>query len=317
MRAIVLEGFDEAPRLVRRPVPEVGDEEVLVRVHAASLNSLDRAVVAGVVRGRMDYRFPVTVGRDFAGVVTKVGAGVSRWKPGDEVFGFLAGLTLHHGTFADYVVVGPEAQIARKPPGVGFTAAAAVPLAAVTALLAVEAVAPQQGERVLVTGAAGGVGSFAVQLASLRGAEVLATGRPQDERYLRRLGASEIVPRDGDLHDSVAERHPGGVEALVDLVHDAEGFLSLTELLRAGGRAASTRHAAPNGGAVPRRVTAANVLAAFGPPRLPEIADLIERGRLHAVVQRVCRLEEVLGELVAETRAPTRGKLVAALATPR
>lgn len=316
MRAVTLERFDGGAGLRELPRPSVGAGELLVQVHAASLNSLDRAVVAGDVRGRMEYRFPVTLGRDLAGVVEEVGSEVTRFAVGDEVFGFIGSLILHEGTFADYALCRAEACLAHKPPGLELDEAAAVPLAGVTALAAVEAARVAAGDRVLVVGATGGVGSFVVQLAARRDAAVIATGRDEDREYLAGLGATEVIERERDVVAAVRERHGDGIEVVVDLVHLRAHFGRATEVLAPGGRAVSTRHAADPGGPPGRRVTAENVVAALEPSRLVELASLVESGRLR-VAREVCSLDDIVGELNGSARRRIRGKLVAVVGSPR
>ncbi len=143
---------------------------------------------------------------------------MTRYRPGDEVFGFvpLASPTLRHGSWTDYLVI-PGTSVARKPAGVAFTTAGAAPLAALTAIGALDAFDLAAGDTVLVVGASGGVGSLFVQLAAAVGANVVANGLSDDDYYLRALGASEVVDRDDDSRSS----HPGdrtttGVDALLD-----------------------------------------------------------------------------------------------------
>src|SRR5262249_28616188 len=154
---------------------------------------VDVLIAGGLLRGFMEYDFPVIPGRDFAGVVESVGAGVTSYAPGDEVLGWFTGPVLHDGTWAELTVVAESGFVTRKPAALGFHEAAALPLAGMTAHGAVAAVSGGAGTTVLVVGAGGGVGSFAVQLAALTGASVIATARPGDESRLLALGAAETV----------------------------------------------------------------------------------------------------------------------------
>ncbi len=140
----------------------------------------------------VEYDFPVTLGRDFAGVVEAVGSSVTRYQPGDEVYGFLplANPAAHDGSWADYAVVREETSVGLKPSGVDFVTAGAAPVAALTAIAAVDALELGTGTTVLVVGASGGVGSLFVQLAAADGVNVLATGLPEDHEFLLGLGAS-------------------------------------------------------------------------------------------------------------------------------
>jgi NADPH:quinone reductase-like Zn-dependent oxidoreductase len=208
---------------------------VLVRVSASSVNPVDNSVAAGMLRDMVEHEFPVTLGRDFAGVVEQVGSEVSALSEGDEVFGFNPGMspTVHEGTWAELIAV-PESMATRKPEGgVDTASAGAAPLAAITALAAIDALGVSEGDTVLIVGANGGVGSFAVQLAANAGARVIAPALPEDEEYLKELGVSEILPREADIAALVHERYPEGIEALLDLVSYApEGFDTHAEVLK-------------------------------------------------------------------------------------
>jgi NADPH:quinone reductase len=211
MQAFALTSFDEPAGVSEVPVPQPGPGDVRVRVRAASINGFDVFVASGMAKDMMEHRLPVVIGKDFAGVVDAVGDGVTRFSPGDEV----AGITpfddvLHRGTFGDYVVVPADGFIGPKPADVDFERAAALGLAGLAALVSVDAIDPSDGDVVLVVGATGGVGAYTVQLAAARGATVIATGLPEDEAWLRELGADEVVDYTGDVVSAVRAGHPEG-----------------------------------------------------------------------------------------------------------
>jgi NADPH:quinone reductase-like Zn-dependent oxidoreductase len=308
MRAVALVDFVSglAIRELVAPVPGVG--EVLVRVEAASVNRVDVLIAAGALRGVMEYEFPVVPGRDFAGVVERIGAGVADYGEGDEVTGWITSPTLHDGTWAEYVVAPAGGSVARRPPRLGVVEAAALPLAGMTAFAAVEAVAPGRGDVVLVAGAGGGVGSFAVQLAARRGADVVATAAPGDEVRLAALGAAETVAYLGvDVGAAVRERHPDGVDGLIDLVSgEAVGFEALAVVVRDGGRAVSTLGAASAAG---RDIAVANVMAdPADPATLERLAALAASGELTVSVESVYPVEDVEAAIAAFARGK-RGKI--------
>ncbi|MDX6426947.1 MAG: NADPH:quinone reductase [Gaiellaceae bacterium] len=300
MRAVVLHDFDSGPTLSELPTPDTGANELLVRVHASSVNPVDAAIAAGMLKGMVDYAFPVTLGRDFAGVVEAVGPAVSRYQPGDEVFGFLlhADPTVHAGSWADYLVVPEDLQVARKPDGVDAEAAGAAPLAAITALAALDALEPASGSTVLVVGATGGVGSFFVQLAAATGATVIAPGLPEDRDYLLGLGAAEVPDRGSDLGVYVREHHPAGVAALLDVVGSPD-----TTLLEPGGRIASPIGAAGDG---PGR---ANLMASPSVENLKRLARLLADGTLRVPIQETYLLGQAAAALHALPATHTQGKL--------
>ena len=185
MRAFVLESVDAPPALRDDlPAPTPTDEQVLVRVRSSSVNPVDVFIASGALAQGVEHEFPVVLGRDFAGVVERVGADVTRFRDGDEVFGFLthANPTVRDGSWCELIVV-PETDSAwERPRNVGLPEAGAAPLAAITALAALDALALEPGETVLAVGATGGVGSFFVQLAAAAGAHVIATALARGPR---------------------------------------------------------------------------------------------------------------------------------------
>jgi NADPH:quinone reductase-like Zn-dependent oxidoreductase len=193
MRALNVPAAGEQPRLSDLPTPEVTEGTVLIKVKAAGLNAFDNAVAAGRLVQMVPHEYPLVLGRDAAGVVQGVGAGVDHVDVGDEVIGHvLLAPPLQAGTLAEYALV-PAAGVAIKPAGLDFVSAAALPVAGAAAVAAVTAIDPQPGQTVLVNGASGGVGSFAVQMLTARGAIVLATGTAEDTDRLTTLGAAAVV----------------------------------------------------------------------------------------------------------------------------
>lgn len=314
MRAITLDSFDTGPTLRDLVVPEPGPTDVLVRVHASSVNGMDAAVASGMLKGMMEYEFPVTLGRDFAGVVERVGSDVMRYSEGDEVFGFISKPTLHDGTWAEYVLVPEDMFLARKPATLSFAEAGALPLAGIAALAAVEWVNPSEGDRVLIVGACGGVGGYAVQLAAHRGAHVIGTTTAEDVPRLHGLGAAETIDfKQDDVVTVVRERYPDGIDGLIDVVKRGEGFAANAELVRSGGRAASTVGAANVEELAERGVSAENVMASPDPAVLSRLAELADAGVLTVTIQHQYPLEKAEDALRAFADAGTRGKLTLAV----
>jgi NADPH:quinone reductase-like Zn-dependent oxidoreductase len=304
MRAYLLEDLERPPALTDVPVPSVADNEVLVRVQAASVNPIDSAIVAGEVRSWMDYEFPVTIGRDLAGTVERVGSAVTRYAVGDEVFGYIAKPVAHDGSFAEYVAVPEDAFIVPRPAGLDAVHAGALGLAAVTAMMCVDATGVAAADTLLINGATGGVGNYAIQIAKALGAAVIASARPgAEEEHVRALGADEVVDwSDGDLAAHVRAAHPGGVQGLVDVVTDTpERFAVLArEALAPGGRAATTRGVADPG--LLGDIEAANVFSAPDIALLVRIADLVRAGRLRAPVAEVHAFDRIDDAFAALSR---------------
>ncbi len=283
------------------PEPRVGDNELLVRVRASSVNPVDVFIAAGALKEMAEHGFPVTLGRDFAGVVEQVGSEVSRYQVGDEVFGFLlhANPTVHDGSWAELIAVPEDNFASAKPRKLDFDQAGAAPLAAITALAAFDALAPAEGEIVLVVGAAGGVGSFFVQLAANAGSTVIAPALPEDRDYLHGLGVSELIDRDGDVAAAVREAHPGDVDAILDVASATPD----TSLLRERGRLASPLGAAGEGEG------RFNIMAEPTPANLQRLAEVLDDGTLRVQIQRSYPLEQAGDALQALPTTHTQGKL--------
>jgi len=263
MRAITLIDFESGAALRDAPDPQPGVNEIRVRVHSSSLNPYDFFVANGLAKGMMEYDFPVTVGADFAGIVDKVGQEVSRYSVGDEVFGFVSTPpTLKLGTWAEYVVVPEDMFVAAKPTNATMLEAGALGIAATAALTAVEAIDPQPGETVLIVGATGGVGGYALQLAAARGAYVIATSRPEDEERLRGYGASDTIDyKNTDVAATIRERYPDGVTGLIDSVNQPDGLNAMAQVVADGGRVASPLAQPDPDELAKRNVTTAFVIA--------------------------------------------------------
>ncbi|MGI9528655.1 MAG: NAD(P)-dependent alcohol dehydrogenase, partial [Acidimicrobiia bacterium] len=200
MRAIVQSGYGSSDVLEVQdvPTPTPGDEQVLIKVEASSLNIYDHHMISGtpaMVRAVAGFRTPKNPipGADVAGTVVAVGKDVNQWKVGDEVFGDIGA-----GAFAEYAV-GKEKAIARMPEGVAFEVAATVPLAALTALQGLRDIAGlQSGQKVIINGASGGVGTFAVQIAKALGGEVTAVCSTQKVDAARSIGADTVIDYTAD-----------------------------------------------------------------------------------------------------------------------
>ncbi|GAA1018053.1 NADPH:quinone reductase [Acrocarpospora pleiomorpha] len=299
MRAFALPGFDDSPALVDLPVPQPGPGEVLVRVQASSINGIDLAVVYGAMRDYMEYRFPVVVGKDFAGTVEALGEGVSRFAVGETVFGVVK--DLGDGALRDYLTIGEADTIASVPDGLPVAAAGALGWAGTAALDSLAAVKPEPGTFLLISGATGGVGALATQYAALAGVHVIATARPGAEADLMTgLGAAHVVDYTGDLAAQVRAIAPAGVPAALHLAGDTA---VLAGLLAEGGRLASTLGYLP--GAHPALLS---VVADATVDKLRRLADDAAAGRISVPSTRSHPLEDT-GQALADFGAGTLGKI--------
>lgn len=312
MKAFALTSPDLPATLVELPDPDVPAGSVRVRVRAAGVNGFDVYQANGYLLAMMEHDLPTVIGRDFAGVVDAVGAGRDDVTVGDEVICFVPAMPpLRVGTYAELVAGGAELVLSPKPAGLTFEVAAAIPLAGVAALDAVDAVEIGPGDTVLVVGATGGVGAIAVQLAAQRGATVIATARAgEDEAFVRALGAAETVDyATEDVAQVIRARFPGGIAALIDVVSRDDAFVRMAELVRDGGRIATSLGAADVAGLAARGIRATNLMALPTPAKLAMLAGQAANGTLRVEVQRTFPLAEAPAAHAA-FMAGTRGKIV-------
>ncbi|MFE1199545.1 NADP-dependent oxidoreductase [Streptomyces olivaceoviridis] len=278
MKALVARAYGPLEGLVFQdvPTPVPGPDELLVRTQAAAVNAADVVLVTGRMRKALPVKHPFVPGVDLSGVVAAVGSAVSRFRVGDPV---LAWLGLASGAMAEWVLV-KEDLAALRPAGLDAARAAALATGGLTGSALVDAAALRPGESVLVWGAAGGVGSFVVQLAKETGAQVLATGRAEDAEYLRRLGADQTIDyTDKNVATEVRRLVPGGVDAVIDVAHVSPDILEPAASVTAGGRLLYVLGGLPP--TLDRGVTATYTGAADAPRgRLRELAEQAAEGRL-------------------------------------
>jgi NADPH:quinone reductase-like Zn-dependent oxidoreductase len=306
MRAVVVAEQGADPTLTEVPTPQPAAGDVLVRVQASSLNGFDLSVAAGHLAGMLEHRYPVVLGKDFAGTVAAVGEGVTRFAAGDAVFGVVTKPFLGDGGFGEYVTVPEQVGITALPAGVDPTAAGALGLAGTAALDALAAAAPQAGETVLISGATGGVGAIAIQYAVVTGARVIATARPGSEAgFVRELGAHEVVDHAGDVPAQVRAASPDGVDVIVHLAGDGA---ALAALLAEKGRIASTIGFGPD-----QHPAATFVYANPTADTLDRLAADVAAGRVRVPLARTYPLAEVPAAL-GDFAGGTLGKLAVAVA---
>jgi NADPH:quinone reductase-like Zn-dependent oxidoreductase len=210
--------------------------------------------------------------------VETVGAGVTAWAVGDEVFGSVGKMYFGEGTLAELTTMS-EATVARKPASIEHADAAAIPVAGVTALMMVDALAISEGDVVVAIGATGGVGSYFVQLAAKRGARVVAVSRAENADYARRLGAVDVIDyRDGDLVESVRSRYPDGIDSVADMHGGGDVLGRLAEHVRSGGHVTSAVGSADIEALAQRGIEATNIVGMVTTARLEELVGMLERG---------------------------------------
>jgi NADPH:quinone reductase-like Zn-dependent oxidoreductase len=297
MKAIVFNqyGTPDVLKLANVPVPTSKDDQVLVKVFAASVNSADYRLLSGPIPRIMGFGLfkpnNKIMGADIAGRIEAVGKNVTRFKPGDEVFGDIA---TGFGGFAEYVCA-RESILVKKPANLTFEQAAAVPMAAVTALQALRKGGVQPGDAVAIVGASGGVGTFAVQIAKALGANVTAISSTQKLERLRTLGADHVIDYTREDFTRSSQRY--------DLILAVNGYRPLADYRRAlkpqgtyvmvGGEGRQIFESLMMGPLVSRRggQTVTNLAATPNADDLSFAKDLIEAGKVTPVIDRTNPLE--------------------------
>ncbi len=313
MRAIAIHAYGGQERLqfMDLPIPEIGPDNVLIRVRAAGVNPADISFREGRYAQRVPLSFPAIMGSDFAGTVAQVGMHVTAVRENAQVYGTAWG----GGSYAEYLRVPAAGEFATLPASLDVVHAAALPMAGTTALEALDTAALAKGAVLLIVGGAGGIGSFAIQLAARLGAHVIATARTEDQEYLRRLGAAETVDfTQGDVVEVVRASHPGGVDAVLDVVSGPAAIGYIAQVLRPGGRLLSTVYASDPVQLAERSITAVNIVRPQGAAVLDRLSHMVEAGALRVPVQKTLPLEEAARAQELLQHGHVRGKLVLTVA---
>ena len=313
MKAFAVDDFGTSGSVRDLPVPEPGEGQLRLRVASAGLNPFDVAVAQGYLKDQMEHRFPLVPGMDASGTVDALGVGVEGHTVAEEVFGSVGKSYLGEGTLAEFVTVS-GGTVARKPPSFGHTVAAAIPTAGVTALNMADALDLSQGQTVIAVGATGGVGSYFVQLATRRGARVVAVCRGENADYARSLGAVDVIDYEaGDVVDAIRSRYPDGIDAVADMHGDAERLARLSQHVPSGGHVASIVGAADTDSLAARGIEATNVAGQVTTASLEALAGMLEAGEIVAPEIREYPLEEAGDALATVATGHVRGKVVVAV----
>lgn len=283
---------------VDRPVPSAG--QVLVQVKAAGINPGEAMIREGRLHERWPATFPSGEGTDFAGVVTETGDGVDRFRPGDEVIGY----TDNRASHAEFVAA-EAGNLTRKPPKVSWEEAGALPVAGFTAYAAVRAVSPRQGDTLVVSGAAGGVGSITVQLARHAGATVIGLASEPNHQWLTGHGVIPVTYGEG-VADRIRDASGGKVDAFIDTF--GTGYVELALELGVWPERIDT--IADFQAVEKHGVKAEGNAAGASADVLAELAGMIDKGILDIPIARVYPLDQVQDAYRELERRHTRGKIV-------
>ncbi|MDA1871473.1 NADP-dependent oxidoreductase [Bacillus thuringiensis] len=233
MKAMIIDRYGKVPmRMAEVPTPEINEYEVLAEIHAASINPIDFKIRDGKVKMLLKYEMPLILGNDFAGVITKVGSKVTRFKVGDEIYARPRKNKI--GTFAEYIAI-HEDDIALKPKNLNFEEAASIPLVGLTSYQALHDIMQlQKGQKILIHAGSGGVGTFAIQLAKIMGAIVTTTASEAGANLVTSLGADEIINYKTEKFEDILKNY--------DAVFDTIGGATLEKsfnIIKSGGNIVS------------------------------------------------------------------------------
>jgi NADPH:quinone reductase-like Zn-dependent oxidoreductase len=284
--------------------PAAKSGQVLVEVYAAAVNPFDVNVREGSVQQMVELNLPATLGGDFAGIVSEIGEGVEGFKVGQAVYG-QAGALGGQGSFAEYTSVKAE-QLATKPEGIDFTTAAALPLVSVSAYQAlVDHMNLQQGQKILIHGGAGGIGSIAIQLAKHLGAYVAATASSADAEFVKSLGADEVIDyKTQDFAEIIKD-----YDAVYDTVGGETKAKSFT-VLKPGGALVSMVGKADEELLKRYDIKYTAQFTHVTPERLKAITGLVDRGALKPIVDKVFPLDKAAEALEYLKTGQPKGKVV-------
>jgi NADPH:quinone reductase-like Zn-dependent oxidoreductase len=305
MKAIRIHEFGgpDVLELEETEIPQIKADEVLIKVYASSVNPVDSKIVAGEAQEKFPTKFPLIIGWDVSGVIEQAGNQVRQFSIGDAVYG--RPFPTQNGAFAEYVVI-KAAEIALKPKSIDHLQAAAVPLAGLTAWQGLFKFGKlEKGQKVLIHGASGGVGSFAVQFAKWKGATVIGTASASNLTFIKQLGADEAIDHDNQrFEDEVKD-----VDLVLDLIGGETQQRSL-EVIKPGGRLVTTIMPQFKAEAKEKHIILDGFTAQSYADDLEQIADLIDNGLVSPVVSAVLSLEDAAKAEQMSMQGHTRGKIV-------
>lgn len=309
MRAAYYEDFGgpNAVKVGEMEIPELKEAEVLIKIKAAGVNPVDAVISKGHYKDMMPHSLPVIPGWDVAGVIEERGHGARRFEVGDEVFSYARRPEVKWGTFAEYIVI-PESYLAKRPSGTSWEEAAGVPLAGLTAYQSVyEAGKLQKNQKILILGASGGVGTFAIQLAKAKGAEVIGVASEKNHDYMKSLGADHTIDYSKtDIGSAAKEIFPEGVDLIFDCT-SGESLKESTKSLKSGGKLVSILS---QGEELDKSIDFQFVFVEPNSTQLAHLRELIDEGKVKVKVSQVYSLDEASSALEQIQTLHTTGKIV-------
>lgn len=301
MKAIRIHQYGDASTLQLEETPRlpIADDQILVRIRDAGVNPIDWKIREGYLKQVMPANFPMTIGQDFAGEVVEAGKAARQFVVGERVFGFA------QGTYAEYAAA-PASTVAAIPNSVDFATAAALPTAGSTALQIIrDVMGAKSGMSILIHGAAGGVGSYASQIARNLGARVIGTATGADIEYLKSLGVEEVI----DYKRERFEDRATGMDAVVDLVGGETLSRSYT-VVKNGGVLATTVQPINESAAKRAGIRAVQVIMKRSAADLAELARMVEKGALKPRLSKTMSLNEAREAQELSEAGKTEGKVI-------
>lgn len=311
MRAAQINDYGDASVIHINQVetPVIGQDKVLVEVHASSLNPFDSKLRSGVMKDGIPLEFPFTLGGDIAGIVTEVGEAVTDVAVGDKVYGQAAGVAGNSGALADYTAT-VSRQIATMPSNLDFNQAASLPLVGVSALQALtHHIGLQSGQKLFIHGGAGGIGMVAIQIAKHIGAYVATTASDDNITAVKDLGADEVIDyKTTDFSTTLSE-----YDAVFDTV-GGDDFTKALRILKTGGIAVSMAVQADEALVAELGVNAISQSTHVTKEALHELTQLIEAGVVTPHVDRVFALDDIVEAFESRESGSIKGKIVIQIA---
>ncbi|GAA5043191.1 oxidoreductase [Marivirga lumbricoides] len=310
MKAAILEEFNGKLTIKDIDKPEVAEGKVLVRVKSAGINPVDQKLSEGYMKDNLPHEFPIILGWDLAGVVEECGHGAARFRKGEEVYAYARRPVLKEGTFAEYISI-PESYLAKKPINISFEEAGAIPLAGLTAYQCIfDAARLKADETILILGASGGVGTFAVQLAKYHGSKVIAVASESNHQYLKDLGADHCIDyKKENVPQEVKKLEKEGVAVVLDAVGGDTTKMG-AECLNKDGRLVSI---ASQGEGLPEETDFRFVFVQPNARELEHIKELVEAGSLKVHVEKKYDLQDINEAFEQIASGHTKGKVVVSM----
>ncbi len=309
MKAALYDQFDGPSKVKSGTIelPELKEGEVLIKIKAAGVNPVDTVITKGYYKNMMPHSFPIIPGWDMAGVIEARGHAARRFEVGDEVYAYARRPEVKWGTFAEYIII-PDSYLSKRPKNVSMEEAAGIPLAGLTAYQSLfKAGKLAKGQKLLILGASGGVGSFAIQLAKTKGAEVIGVASSKNHDYTRSLGADHTIDyKDQDIGEAVKQIFPEGVDLIFDCT-SGESLQQSLKCLKAEGKLVSILN---QGDDLDPKIDHEFVFVEPNALQLDHLSELVDQGKVKVNVGQTFSLDETAKALEQIETLHTTGKIV-------